>query len=223
MSFAEVGIASTPLPARYSVAEEIASSVIHAIGIVLSIAGLVVLVELATLRGDGWDIGASIVYGSSLIVLFTASTLYHGIPNARAKEVLRLIDHSAIFLLIAGSYTPYTLISLRGPWGYTLFAIVWTLALIGITMEFLAVRRRSIRIGLYLGMGWIGLVAFNPLIDSLSSAGLSLLVASGLCYTLGIPFYLWKRLPYNHALWHVFVLVGSALQFFTVLLYVLPR
>ena len=208
--------------ARYSSSEEIASSVIHGLGIVLSIAGLAVLVAFAALYGDAWDIASAAVYGTTLILLYTASTLYHSIPNAGAKRVLRLLDHSAIFLLIAGTYTPFALISLRGPWGYSLFSLVWALALTGIALEALRIKRHGIIVALYLGMGWIGVIAIKPMLANVAAGGMWLLLAGGICYTLGVPFYLWRRLPYNHALWHLFVLAGSVLHFFAVLLYVLP-
>ncbi len=206
----------------YSRAEEIASSLSHALGIVLGIAGLAVLAAFATLHGGTSRIVSVSIYGATLILLFTASTLYHAVPNPRAKPILRVLDHSAIFLLIAGTYTPFALISLRGPWGWSLFAIVWTLAIIGIALELRHVRNRMVAALLYLGMGWVGIVAIKPMLANIEPGGLWLLFAGGLCYTLGVPFYLWKRLPYNHALWHLFVLAGSVLQFFSVLLYVLP-
>jgi hemolysin III len=206
----------------YSTAEEIASSVIHGIGIGLSIAGLAVLAAYAAPGGDVRHIASVGVYGSTLILLYTASTLYHGVPIERAKPLLRQLDHAAIFLLIAGTYTPFTLITLAGPWGWSLFAIVWTIALAGIWMIVKRVEKRGITIALYVGLGWIGLVAIGPLVRSLPAGGLWLLFGGGVCYTLGVPFYLARRLPFNHALWHVFVLAGSILQFFAVLLYVLP-
>lgn len=212
---------SPPHP-HYSRAEEIASSLSHALGIVLGIAGLAVLAAFATLHGGTARIVSVSIYGATLILLFTASTLYHAVPNPRAKPILRVLDHSAIFLLIAGTYTPYALISLRGAWGWSLFAIVWTLAIIGIALELRHVRNRVVAALLYLGMGWVGIVAIKPMMANIEPGGLWLLFAGGLCYTLGVPFYLWKRLPYNHALWHLFVLAGSVLQFFSVLLYVLP-
>ncbi|HET9032258.1 MAG TPA: hemolysin III family protein [Dokdonella sp.] len=212
-----------PMESRYTRAEELASSVSHALGIILSIAGLAVLTAFAALHGGAWRIVSVSVYGTTLILLFTASTLYHAVPNPRVKPILRVLDHSAIFLLIAGTYTPFTLISLRGPWGWTLFAIVWTLAIIGIALELRRVRNRVAAALLYLGMGWVGVIAIKPMIANIEPTGLWLLLAGGLCYTLGVPFYLWKRLPYNHALWHLFVLAGSVLQFFSILLYVLPE
>lgn len=207
---------------RYSAAEEIASSLSHALGIVLSIAGLAVLAAFAAVHGGAWRIASVSVYGTTLILLYTTSTLYHAVSHAGVKRILRLLDHSAIFLLIAGTYTPYALISLRGTWGWALFGIVWTLAAAGIALELREVRNRVVAASLYLGMGWIGVIAIKPLLASVEPAGLWLLLAGGLCYTLGVPFYLWKRLPYNHAFWHLFVLAGSVLQFFSILLYVLP-
>lgn len=206
----------------YSNAEEIASSLSHALGIVLSIAGLAVLATYATLHGGAWRIVSVCVYGATLILLYTASTVYHAVSHARLKPILRLLDHSAIFLLIAGTYTPFALISLGGAWGWTLFALVWALALIGITLELRGMHNRKVAALLYVGMGWIGIVALKPLMENIAPGGLWLLFGGGLCYTLGVPFYLWKRLPYNHAVWHLFVLAGSVLQFFAVLLYVLP-
>ncbi|HVT32435.1 MAG TPA: hemolysin III family protein [Rhodanobacteraceae bacterium] len=207
---------------RYSAAEEIASCVIHGVGIVLSIAGLAVLSAYAAPAGDARHIASVGVYGTTLILLYTASTLYHGIPIERVKPLLRQLDHAAIFLLIAGTYTPFTLITLHGPWGWTLFAVVWTIAIAGMYLVMRRVERRGPVIALYVGLGWIGLVAIGPLVRNLPPGGLWLLFGGGVCYTLGVPFYLSKRLPFNHALWHLFVLGGSILQFFAVLFYVLP-
>ncbi len=206
----------------YSAREELASSLVHGLGVVLSIAGLATLIGFAVRSGGTREIVSVAVYGTTLILLYTASTLYHGVPIARAKPVLRLLDHAAIFLLIAGTYTPFTLITLHGSWGRVLFAVVWTLALAGIALELRRVRNRVLMAALYVALGWIGLIAIKPLTENLSSGGLWLLFGGGVAYTLGVPFYLWKRLPYSHALWHVFVLLGSVLQFFAVLLYVLP-
>lgn len=216
-------MSNTVMHPHYSTSEEVASSLSHAVGIVLSIAGLAVLAASSALHGGGWRIASVCVYGTTLILLYTASTLYHAVPNLGAKPILRLLDHSAIYLLIAGTYTPFALISLRGSWGWALFAIVWTLAIIGIALELRHVRNRVIAALLYVGMGWVGIVAIKPLTQNIESGGLWLLFGGGLCYTLGVPFYLWRKLPYNHALWHLFVLAGSVLQFFSVLLYVLPE
>ena len=209
--------------AGYSPSEELASSIIHGIGIVLSIAGLAVLAAHAAPAADARHIASVGVYGTTLILLYTASTLYHGVPVERAKPLLRQLDHAAIFLLIAGTYTPFTLITLHGAWGWSLFAIVWTIALAGIYRVMKRIERKGVTIALYVGLGWIGLVALGPLVRNLPPGGLWLLFGGGVCYTLGVPFYLSQRIPFNHALWHVFVLAGSILQFFAVLLYVLPK
>lgn len=209
--------------AGYSAIEELVSSIIHGVGIVLSIAGLAVLSAHAAPAGDARHIASVGVYGTTLILLYTASTLYHGVPSERAKPLLRQLDHAAIFLLIAGTYTPFTLITLHGAWGWSLFAIVWAIALAGVAMVMKRIERKGITIALYVGLGWIGLVALGPLVQKLPAGGLWLLFGGGVCYTLGVPFYLSRRIPFNHALWHLFVLAGSVLQFFAVLLYVLPH
>jgi hemolysin III len=207
----------------YSLGEEIAHAVTHGIGIVLSIAGLVVLVAFASLHGNAWHITSSSIYGATLILLYTASTLYHGIPQPRVKRVLRRIDHAAIFLLIAGTYTPYTLVNLRGEWGWTLFGLVWGFAILGVLLEALVKQRiKWLSISLYLGLGWLVVIAIKPLIENVATGGLILLLAGGLCYSLGVIFYLWKRLAYHHAVWHLFVMAGSLLHFFSILFYVLP-
>ncbi|HEY0783443.1 MAG TPA: hemolysin III family protein [Thermoanaerobaculia bacterium] len=208
----------------YSSSEEIAHSVIHGLGIVASIAGLAVLVAFAALRGDAWVVAACSVFGTTLILLYVASTLYHSVTHARAKRVLQLLDHSAIYLLIAGTYTPFTLINLRGGWGWTLFFLVWALALCGIALTFLAFgRTRRLSLVLYLGMGWLILVAAGPLGRTVAPGGILLLVLGGAMYSLGVVFYVWRRLPFHHAVWHGFVLAGSVLHFFAVLLYAIPR
>ncbi|WEN15019.1 hemolysin III family protein [Rhodanobacter sp. AS-Z3] len=208
----------------YSFGDELASSIIHGLGIVLSIAGLAMLVAFAALHGNALTVVACAVFGTSLVLLYTASTLYHSIPLVAAKPTLRALDHIAIYVLIAGTYTPFTLIALPGVWGWSLFAAVWTLALIGSALELgLLKRYHKLAVLLYVGMGWIGMIAFEPLSKHLQSGGTALLLAGGLAYTLGVPFYLWRRLPYHHALWHVFVLAGSVLHFLAVLLYVIPN
>jgi hemolysin III len=209
---------------RYSFGDELASSVIHGIGIVLSIAGLATLVAFAALHGDALAVVACAVFGTSLVLLYTASTLYHSISLPAAKPALRALDHIAIYLLIAGTYTPFTLIALPGSWGWSLFAAVWALALAGIALELGLLRRyHKLAVLLYVGMGWIGMIAFKPLSAHLQAGGMLLLIGGGVAYTLGVPFYLWRRLPYHHALWHVFVLAGSVLHFLAVLLYVIPE
>jgi len=211
-------------PSLYTLGEEIAHSLTHGVGALLSIAGLATMVTLAALRGNVWHVVSCSIFGATLVFLYTASTLYHSVTHPGAKKVLRVFDHSAIFLLIAGSYTPFTLVSLRGGWGWTLFVVIWGLALIGVVYKVTAKNRfRFLSVLLYLAMGWLVLVAIKPLVTSVPVPGLILLLAGGLSYTLGVIFYAWKRLPYSHAVWHLFVLVGSACHFFAVLLYVIPR
>lgn len=214
---------NTAMTPRYAFAEEVLSSAIHGIGIVLSIVALTVLVAYAAMHGDAWHVASVAVFGTTLILLYTASTLYHGIPNEVAKPTLRTLDHIAIYLLIAGTYTPYTLVSLRGPWGWSLFAVVWGLALVGIALELTSLKRlRAPAVALYIGMGWSALAAAGPLIQAVPSGGLWLLFLGGAAYTLGVPFYLWRSLPFSHAIWHGFVLLGSVLHFFSILWYVVP-
>jgi hemolysin III len=202
--------------------EELANSVTHGTGAVLAAAGVAVLVTLAARRGTPWHVVGCSVFGASLVLLYLASTLYHAIPAPRARRVLRALDHAGILFLIAGTYTPFTLVTLRGPWGWTLFGIVWGLALLGVALELFAPHRRVIAVALYLLMGWTVVVAFRPLLAGLAANGVRLLLLGGVAYTLGVVFYAWRRLPYHHALWHGFVLLGSAAHFFAVLFYVVP-
>lgn len=207
--------------ARYTFGEELANSLTHGFGLLLSIAGLCGLMFVASgLR----ETASCLVYGITLILVYATSTLYHGARRADAKQLLRTLDHVAIFLLIAGTYTPFVLIALRGAWGWSLFVAVWTLAAVGAVLELTALRRmRGAMIALYIGMGWIGLVAIKPLVAALPTPGLWLLFGGGVSYTFGVLFYVWRGLRYHHAVWHLFVLGGSVLQYFAVLFYVLPK
>lgn len=220
---AEVSMQSELAASRYTLGEEIAHAVSHGIGALLSIAGLTVLVAFAALYGNAWHITSCSIYGATLIFLYTASTLYHGITQPKAKQVLQRIDHAAIFLLIAGTYTPFTLVNLRGGWGWTLFGLVWGLAVLGVVLETAIKRRiRWLSITLYLGLGWLVLIAIKPLLASVPTGGLLLLLAGGLSYSLGVIFYVWKRMAYHHAVWHLFVMAGSVLHFFSIFCYVVP-
>jgi hemolysin III len=212
-----------PQVSRCTKGEEIANSITHGLGVILALGGLVVLVIFAALYGDAWHIVSCSIFGATLVLLYLASTLYHAIQHPGAKPILRILDHSAILVLIAGTYTPFTLVSLRGPWGWTLFGVIWGLAVVGILIETTRLRRyRAGLIALYVIMGWAVVVAIKPMMASMAGGGLWLLLAGGLAYTGGIGFYLWDRLPYNHAIWHLFVLAGSILHFFAIFLYVLP-
>jgi len=213
-------VAAPPVP---RLREEIASSIIHGVGLVLAMAGLGVLTAFASTRGDAWHVTAVSVYGATLILLFGASTIYHAVTHPQARAVLRLIDHSAIYLLIAGTYTPFTLVNLRGPWGWSLFGVIWGLALLGILLQARLLRSRAwLGLALYLCMGWAVVAAAGPLMRHVAPGGLVLLAAGGLCYTLGSVFYAWKRLPWSHPVWHLFVLAGGALHFFAILFFVIP-
>jgi hemolysin III len=212
----------TTLP-FYSVGEEIANSVTHGVGIVLSVAGLAVLTAFASVFGSAWHIVSCSIYGATQILLYTASTLYHSIPLPRAKAVLRVLDHAAIFLLIAGTYTPFALVNLGGPLGWIIFGVVWGLAITGIALQAILIRHKAILTVIpYVAMGWLAVLAVKPMVETIAPGGLALLTAGGLCYTLGCAFYVWRRLPYHHAIWHIFVMAGSALHFFAVFFYVIP-
>jgi len=206
----------------YSLGEEIANSITHGTGIVLAIIGLAVLTAFASAYGNARHIVGVSVFGAAMIVMYTASTLYHSIPHPRAKQLLRIFDHAAIFVLIAGTYTPFTLVTLQGPLGWVLFGIVWGLAAIGIVLQIVSLERMSfLSLFLYLGMGWAVIFAIKPILAALPSGGLTLLVLGGLAYTVGVIFYVWRR-PYFHAIWHGFVLTGTAFHYFAILLYVIP-
>ena len=203
-----------------SVGEEIASSVTHGIGLAASIIVLPVLITVAARDGDAWRITSATIFGSSLILLYGASTLYHALPRSRAKRVFRILDHSAIYLLIAGTYTPFLLGPLRGAWGWSLFVVIWLLAIGGVVMKStLGIRWARLSTIVYLLMGWLGVVAVKPLLERVSPPGLLWLLAGGLAYTIGVIFYGWGRLRYGHAIWHLFVGTGSVCHVVAVLRY----
>ncbi|MBB1629376.1 hemolysin III family protein [Cupriavidus sp. UME77] len=193
----------------------------HLAGAVLAAAGTAVLITSSALYHDAWKVVSSIVYGTTLVFLYTISTLYHSL-RGRPKDILRRLDYCAIYLLIAGSYTPFALVTLRGPWGWTLFGVNWGLAVIGIAQELLIGHRtRVFSLLIYVLMGWLVLFAFGPLVAALPAAGLYWLVAGGALYTAGIGFFLFdERVRHFHGIWHLFVLAGSACQFVSILWYV---
>jgi hemolysin III len=206
-----------------TIREEIANSVTHGAGLLAAITALVLLVGNAAHVGDPWRIVSFSIYGASLISLYLASTLYHAIPNPRAKKWLRRIDHAAIFFLIAGTYTPLLLVTLRGPLGWTLAGLIWGVMAAGITMKFLFLHRfPRLLLGAYVGMGWAALFVLHALWHALPLAALGWLFAGGASYTGGLAFYGWRRLPYHHAIWHLFVLGGSVCHFFFFYLHILP-
>jgi hemolysin III len=210
---------------EYSIGHEIANAITHGIGGGLSVAGLSVMVTFAVIYGDTWRVVSSAIYGSTLVILYLASSLYHGIYHEGTKKIFKIIDHASIYLLIAGTYTPFTLVSLRenSDWGWVLFCVIWGLALLGVLLIGLFPTRFSnIRVLVYLLMGWLCIFAVGDIWKAIGFGGMVWLVAGGLSYTVGVIFYLWDRLPFNHAIWHLFVLSGSICHFFAILLYVLP-
>ena len=211
---------STP---QYSQREELANVLTHGMGALLAISAMVLLIVFSSLNGDAYHIVSSVVFGTCMLLLYTMSTLYHMVKKEKIKRIFRLLDHSSIFLLIAGTYTPFTLVTLNGKWGWTLFGLVWGLAVAGIIVEVATKQKyKKISLALYIGMGWLIIIAIKPLLHTIPTGGLMLLVSGGLCYTLGILFYIWKSLAGNHAIWHLFVLGGSTLHFFAVFFYVIP-
>ena len=210
--------------AQYTLGEEIANAVTHGVAALLSIAGLAVLVAFAVLYSGSPKVVAAVsIFGASMVFLYTASTLYHSIPNPRAKKVLQYLDHSMIYVLIAGSYTPFCLITLQGYTGIALLCAVWLIAIAGISLQAVLLHKADwINCLLYLSMGWLAVFVIDPLVSTLDSTGLALLVAGGLAYTVGVVFYIFERIPFSHAIWHTFVFAGTTLQFFSVLFYVIP-
>lgn len=203
--------------------EEIANSITHGIATLLSIAGLVILVVVSAAAGSAWAVTSLSIFGATLIILYLASTLYHSITHDSTKRFLKFLDHSSIYLLIAGSYTPVTLVILRGPWGWSLFGLIWGMALMGVIINAFAWNRFKILSVLsYLIMGWLVVVAIKPLTQTCPKGLILWLLIGGLSYTLGTVFYSWKKLPYQHAIWHLFVLGGSAAHFFGMLFYIAP-
>jgi len=208
----------------YTTGEEIANAVTHGIGTALSLVGLGFLIALARSHGTLSDVVAFCIYGVSLVLLHLASTLYHSLQPPRVKMVFRVIDHSSIYLLIAGTYTPFLWVGLRGAWGVTLLCVIWALAIIGIVFKVVfKVRFRKLSVVGYLLMGWLVVIAARQLWLNIPHGGLVWLAAGGFFYTFGLIFYAWKRLPYNHAIWHMFVLGGSVSHYFAIVLYLLPK
>lgn len=211
-------------PRVYSRGEEIANWATHGLGLALSLVGLTLLIVFSSQRGNAWHVVSFTVFGLTLLALYTVSTLYHSRRGARAKFLFQKLDHAAIFLLIAGTYTPFLLTNLRGPWGWSLFGVIWGLCGAGAVFQlFFGIRYRLASTLAYLFVGWLIVVALKPLVANVPHGGLWLLLAGGLCYTVGVAFFLWHRLRYHHAVWHTFVLGGSTCHFLAVLLFLLPR
>ena len=204
--------------------EELANALTHGIGLILALVAVPVLIVLAATQATVWHVVGVSIYGVSLIVLYVASTIYHLVQHPPAKRILRIIDHSVIYLLIAGTYTPSTLVNLRGPWGWTLLGLVWTIALFGIAWKLVQVDRHPVVSTIvYIAMGWLVVIAVRPLFRAVPRGGLAWLLAGGLAYTLGVAFFGSSRFRFNHALWHLFVLAGSACHYVAVIRYVVPH
>lgn len=211
------------LVGRYSVIEEILNASTHGLGILLSIVGLVILVAFATLNGTALHITSVAIFGGTLVFAYTSSTLYHAIFHEKSKQILRLFDHSAIYFLIAGTYTPVVLVLLNGALAWSIFSIIWATTIIGVILKFAYPGRfKKLSVALYIIMGWFIVIAMQQLFENMQSGGLWLMLCGGLFYSLGVIFYVWKKIPFNHAIWHLFVLGGSISHYFMVLLYVLP-
>lgn len=207
----------------YSIGEEIANALTHGIGALLSVAAMTMMIMTSVQLGDGWKLASSIVYGLSLVILFTSSTLYHSFQPESVKKVFQTFDHCAIYFLIAGTYTPFVLVSLNGVWGWILFGVIWGLALFGVIFK-VAFKQRFPRVSLitYILMGWVIVIAAEEMLEKVAVPALWLLFAGGLSYTFGTVFYAAdKKIPYNHAIWHLFVLGGAVCHFLAVYLYVI--
>ncbi len=207
-----------PLSPKQSLGEEIANAITHGTGVGLSIAALVILVVFAARQSDAWKVVSFSIYGATMIILYLASTLYHSFPQPRVKRFFRILDHSSIFLLIAGTYTPVTIGTMRGGWGWTLFGIIWGLTIIGVNLEIFAMRKlRYLSVIVYILMGWMIVIAIKPLLNVVPPTFLRWMLFGGLAYTLGVIFYVAKKMPYHHSVWHLFVLGGSICHFFGML------
>ena len=207
-----------PLSPKQSLGEEIANAITHGTGVGLSIAALVILVVFAARQSDTWKVVSFSIYGASMIALYLASTLYHSFPQPKIKRFFRILDHSSIFLLIAGTYTPITIGTMRGGWGWTLFGVIWGLAILGINLKVFAMGKvKTFSVLVYILMSWIVIIAVKPLLKAAPASFLIWMLIGGLAYCFGVIFYTAKRMPYHHSVWHLFVLGGSVCHFFGML------
>lgn len=207
----------------YEPKEEIANAITHGIGALLSLAGLVLLIVFASIKGTAWHVVSFTVYGVSMLLLYSCSTLVHSFKEGKVKDLFEIFDHSSIYIYIAGTYTPFMLIAARGPLGWTLFGIVWGIAIVGVVFKAFFVKRFLFMSTIfYLIMGWLIVFAWGPLTAAVPAPGITLLVIGGILYSLGTIFYVWRGFPYHHAIWHLFVLAASIVHFLAILLYLLP-
>jgi hemolysin III len=208
---------------QYSSLEEIFNSITHAIGALVSIAGLVLLIVFSSIYGNASHVISCTIFGFTLVLLYTASALYHSFRKPNLKQIFKILDHSCIYILIAGTYTPFLLITIKGVVGWSMLALVWSLTVIGVLFKVFFVHRFNIVSTIaYILMGWLVVFAIKPLFQTLPGGGLALLICGGVAYTLGTIFYAWSRLPFNHTIWHLFVLTGSVCHFCAVMFYVIP-
>jgi len=208
---------------KFSIKEEVFNAISHGVGALLSISALVLLVVFSAIKGDAWHIVSTAIYGATLIILYLSSTLYHAIQKKKAKAVFEIFDHASIYLLIAGTYTPFALVTLRGVTGWTIFGIIWGLAVLGVLFKVFFIKKFNfLATIIYILMGWLIVFAFGPLVQNLKGNGLALLVWGGIAYTAGTFFYLYRKFKYHHLIWHFFVLAGSILHFFCIFFYVIP-
>lgn len=208
----------------YTTHEDRLNSLTHGIGAVMSLVGMIVLLVAAVQHGDSWRVISFTIYGFSLLILYLASTLYHTSQHPRFKAWLRIADHSSIYLLIAGTYTPFLLVNLRGPFGWTMLGIVWGMAVLGVVLKVFFIGRHDVlETAVYIIMGWMALFAYKQMAAGISPGGMAWILGGGVVYTLGVIFYAWNKLPYNHAIWHLFVLGGSVCHYLAILFYVLPQ
>ncbi|WP_334073013.1 MULTISPECIES: PAQR family membrane homeostasis protein TrhA [Paenibacillus] len=204
--------------------EEIANAITHGVGALLSLAGLVLLIVFSSIKGTAWHVVSFTIYGVSMLLLYLCSTLVHSFKEGKVKDLFEFLDHSSIYIYIAGTYTPFLLVAIRGPLGWSLFGIVWGIALLGVVFKAYFVKRfLFMSTFFYLIMGWLIVAAWGPLTAAVPEPGIVLLVTGGILYTLGTVFYVWRAFPYHHAIWHLFVLGGSITHFFAILMYLLPH
>lgn len=206
---------------KYNFKEEIANAITHGIGFLLSIPALVILIISAARNGGPLEVVSFTIFGVSMLLLYLFSTMLHSFKPSKAKNVFAILDHSAIYILIAGTYTPFVLVTLNGALGWTLFGIIWGMAIAGISFKCFFINRfRVLSTLFYILMGWLIIIAIEPLYTNLSSQGFYWLLAGGILYSVGAVFYIWRNLPYSHAIWHLFVIAGSACMYFCILIYV---
>lgn len=208
---------------QFTLGEEVANAITHGVGMVFSIVGLVFLIIFSALYGSAWHIVSFTIFGATMVFLYTSSTLLHSLPKGRAKDVFEILDHSSIYFFIAGTYTPFLLVAVRGTLGWSLFGIVWAVAIGGTIFKVFFVKRFVlVSTILYVAMGWMIVLAWPMLTEQLARGGILLLIIGGLFYTLGAIFYVWRLFKFHHMVWHIFVLTATILHYFTILIYVLP-